>query len=65
MGKIKQGKEIGTVFDKYDCFGQSVSSFNIEGNPQVGTSIGSFCSIFILVAVLMYATSKGRIMIFK
>lgn len=62
---FKQGKLTGSVFDKYDCFSQRVSNFNIEGEEMVGTSIGFCLSIAVLVSVILYAGIKGKIMIYK
>ena len=61
----KPGREVGHIFDEYDLFAQSVSSFNIEGKKQVGTCIGLSFSILIAMMVLAYAGIKGKEMMFK
>jgi len=53
------GKEIGTFFDRYDLFGTPMQSFNIEGNEQVGTSIGCIFSCILTATVLLFAYTKG------
>jgi hypothetical protein len=56
---------VGHFFDRYDWFSQNVSSFNIEGQTQVGSCIGLGFSIFISILVLAYAIIKGKMMVFK
>ena len=62
---MNKGKEIGGVFDKADCFGQTVSSFNIEGHDKVGTSVGTLFSFIILLLMSTYASIKFRILYAK
>ena len=59
------GKETGGIFDRMDCFGQTVSSFNIEGNDKVGTAVGGLFSGIILVLMLTYAGIKFNILFSK
>jgi hypothetical protein len=59
----KSATQIGNIFDRTDCFGQTVSSFNIEGHGRVGTSIGTCFSLVILLLMVTYGAIKGKILV--
>jgi hypothetical protein len=59
------GKKVGHYFDNHDCFKQNVSSFNIEGQEHIGTTLGFILSVLVVVFVVVYAGIKGNIMLRK
>jgi hypothetical protein len=61
----KPGKNIGSFFDKWDFFASPVPSFNMEGEEQVGTSIGCLFSILATITIIFYASVRGQICISK
>ena len=60
--KGKSGKILGGFFDRYDHFSTPVRPFNFEGELVVGSSVGFIFSIIMLIIMLAYSISKGRIM---
>ena len=53
------GKKLDDLFDNYDFFATPMSSLNIDGKEQVGTSIGFICSFIVGAICLIFAFTKG------
>lgn len=53
-----QDNKVKTFFDRFDLFAIPVPNFTVEGNDKVGTPIGAFLSLVMVVVVLIYGIPK-------
>ena len=52
-------------FKKMDVFGEKLPGFNLKGKDRVPTIVGGFCTLILLVTLLLYGTLKMTSLITK
>ena len=56
--KTKRRLDAMSVLQRFDIFGQTLPTFNIDGKEKVNTIIGGFFTVIIFTIVLLYGITK-------